>query len=53
VRYTKVEKVMVLLILIGVDGIVVDTIEVKSKMLAEIVFPLPLGYSSGSGEVGE
>jgi hypothetical protein len=53
VRYTRVEKVMVVLILVGVDGMVADTVKVKLKILAEMALPLLLDYSNRSGEVGE
>jgi hypothetical protein len=53
VRYTRVEKVIVVLILVGVDRMVADTVEVKLKILAEMALPLLLDYSSRSGEVGE
>jgi hypothetical protein len=53
VRYTKAEKVMVVPTLVGVDGTVANTMEAKSKMLAEIVFPPPVECNGRSGEEGE
>jgi hypothetical protein len=53
VRYTKVEKGTVVPTLVGVDGMVADTMEAKSKMLAEMAFPPPVEYNGGSGEERE
>jgi hypothetical protein len=45
-RNIKAEKIIVLLILVGVDRMVVDTIEAKLKILAEMVLPLLVEYNS-------
>jgi hypothetical protein len=50
VRYTKAEKVTVVPTLVGVDGTVADTMEAKSKMLAEMAFPHRWSTTVGVGK---